>query len=287
MELSQAAREVETELAGQAAQRATTPAPATVEDDIAAALRQAGKYSNYPHISILPTSVLDKLDQLAWSDALLTKFNDDLAIEKYGLGDIFAKSPEDLAIWKELTDNPYSKVDFMDETTDPKWLSWKDREFYKAIRAKGKAFEAVVNPRIKSDLQALGVNLTNATQIDQLYVLGPNGNMVIMDNAFVQEVKDLDGTLDYIKVAYNDSKYSNAAGWTDNQKSEIITIFKNDTNKQFIELKVRTENRFLNNTPISQNSTIRLYRQDVFKTISDGSGNFGQTIRMNDINFRD
>jgi hypothetical protein len=142
---------------------------------------------------------------------------------------------------------------------------------------------------IKSDLQALGVNLNNATQIDQLYLLGPNGNIVIMDNAFVQEVIALDGTVEYIRVAYNDSKYTNAAGWSPNQKSEIITVFKNDKSKQFIRMTIRTETNRLKELglKLSKGDEVRLYREDVFKTISDGTGNYKETFKMNVLDFKD
>ena len=151
---------------------------------------------------------------------------------------------------------------------------------------KGADFEALMNPRVRSELSKIGADINGTTQIDQLYVLGPKGNMVIFDNGFVKEVKNELGEVLYIKVVYNDSKYSNAAGWTDNQKTEIIDFFKNNPDK-YIVMKVRTSPDKLINTPISQGSEIRLYRQDVYKTISDGNGNFGQTIKMDNINFID
>lgn len=111
--------------------------------------------------------------------------------------------------------------------------------------------------------------------------------MVIMDNAFTKEIHALDGSLDYVKVIYNDSKLNASTAWSANQNKEIISYFKNNPDVEFIKMEVRTDNKFLQNTPIKQGVEVRLYRGDVYKTISDGNGNFGKSINMNNIKFKE
>ncbi len=228
--------------------------------------------------------------EIRTSSEWLNLLKTDLANSKYTLHDIFEQYPEDILIWKELKDNPYSKLDFIDETSDPLWLRWKDREFFKAIVKKGHDFEILMNPRIKNDLIAFGVDLENTVQIDQLHVLGPNGNKVIMDNCFLKQVTEIDEmgiSISYTKAIYNDCKYSDLAGWTPNQKSEIINLFKNDSDLDYVTIELRSANERLVGTNVQQGDFIRLYRNDVFKTTSDGQGGFGQIIQMSITNFID
>lgn len=54
-------------------------------------------------------------------------------------------------------------------------------------------------------------------------------------------------------------------------------------------MNVRSQNTILDEAGakmIRQGSDVRLYRQDVYKSISDGNGNFGEIIKMNDIKFK-
>ncbi|WP_197285514.1 fibronectin type III domain-containing protein [Pedobacter sp. R20-19] len=162
----------------------------------------------------------------------------------------------------------------------------KDTKWLENI-IKGNRFEKYMDPRIRADLTNIGVDLTGTTQVNQLYVMGPKGNLVIMDNGFVKQVYAIDGSLDYTKVIYNDSKLNIGTAWSKNQNTEIIKFFRDNPDKEFIVMEVRTDNKFLQNVPIQKTNQIRLYRQDVFKTISDGNGNFGKSIRMNDIKFKE
>lgn len=62
-----------------------------------------------------------------------------------------------------------------------------------------------------------------------------------------------------------------AAGndWTANQKSELIDVFKNNPNKKYIEFEVRSDKLPIN-SPIKKTDKIRIYREDVYKIISEG-----------------
>ena len=83
-----------------------------------------------------------------------------------------------------------------------------------------------------------------------------------------------------------------AAGndWTANQKSELIDVFKNNPNKKYIEFEVRSDKKYLGNLAtdidFNQNRKVRIYREDVYKIISEGENIKIPPIKMNDINFK-
>ena len=80
--------------------------------------------------------------------------------------------------------------------------------------------------------------------------------------------------VDYFRAIISDSKLNATSPWTANQKSELIDVFKNNPNKKYIEFQVRTNNTLLKeaNAPekFRQGTTIRIYREDVYKIISEG-----------------
>lgn len=78
-----------------------------------------------------------------------------------------------------------------------------------------------------------------------------------------------------------------AAGndWIANQKSELIDVFKNNPNKKYIEFEVRSDKLPIN-SPIKKTDKIRIYREDVYKIISEGDNIKIPPIKMNDINFK-
>lgn len=224
----------------------------------------------------------------------INQFADDIANPNYALKDLFEESPSDITnIWKELKDNPYSKLDFVEETTNSRWLKWKDREFFLAVTEKGRTFNTHMKPRIKNDLVNKGADLTGCNQIEEFHVIGENGSKVIMDNAFVKAVKNEAGITQYYKVIYNDNKFGNLSSWTPNQKTEVINYFKNNPSKEFITMEVRTSDDLLEAagiTTLNQGDNIRLYRQDVYKTLSNGDNSnpvFQEIINMNAVNFAD
>jgi len=80
-----------------------------------------------------------------FSDDILAQLDADILNTKYNLKDLFTESPVDVKnIWKELKDNPFLASDFAKETTDSRWLKWKDREFFKIVTKAGKDFEEYV-----------------------------------------------------------------------------------------------------------------------------------------------
>jgi hypothetical protein len=114
-----------------------------------------------------------------------------------------------------------------------------------------------------------------------------NNKHVVMDDAIVDltpvAYTGPNNNIPIYKAIYHDSKLTSAADWTKNQKSEIIDIFditKNPNPPPFIEFEVRTTS-FPSGSPIRQGSKIRIYKTDVYKSISNGDGDvILQTIKM-------
>lgn len=109
---------------------------------------------------------------------------------------------------------------------------------------------------------------------------------VILDDAIVDLTaiaQDAAGNNIY-KAIYHDSKLTSAADWTTNQKSEIINVFSGSNPPAFIEFEVRGSAKYFDdfpNSPIKTGSKIRIYRADVYKSISNGDGlSIIQTIKL-------
>lgn len=66
--------------------------------------------------------------------------------------------------------------------------------------------------------------------------------------------------------------------WTKNQRDEVIKYFKDNPNVQYKSFEVRSNNSNLSGTILNQGDNVRIYRDDVFNSISNGSDGFGQTI---------
>ena len=94
----------------------------------------------------------------------------------------------------------------------------------------------------------------------------------------------------YYKAVISDSKLNAGSPWTDNQKSELINIFKNDISKEFIEFEVRSADSYLGDLikdkNFRDNKKIRIYREDVYKIISDGEQINIPPIKMDNNNFK-
>ncbi|MGV4600730.1 hypothetical protein, partial [Ornithobacterium rhinotracheale] len=112
----------------------------------------------------------------------------------------------------------------------------------------------------------------------------------LADELFLKQVRDNRGRT-YFRAIISDSKLSKTSPWTPNQKSELINVFRDNPNKKFIEFEVRTNNIILKDLKspekFIQGVKVRIYREDVYKIISDGDNIKTPPIRMSDINFKD
>ncbi|AEK23349.1 hypothetical protein [Capnocytophaga canimorsus] len=75
--------------------------------------------------------------------------------------------------------------------------------------------------------------------------------------------------VDYFRAVISDSKLNAGSPWTANQKSELIDVFKNNPDKKYIEFEVRSDKLPIN-SPIKKTDKIRIYRENVYKIISEG-----------------
>jgi|GEM_PF-5382413 len=106
---------------------------------------------------------------------------------------------------------------------------------------------------------------------------------IYADDLFIKP--DPSGT--FHRAIFNDSKLTHNSPWTDNQKTELIKIFKEDETKSFIEFELRSTVTG-NNFSASPGDIIRIYRQDVYKTVGgiDATGNptgqFLETVQLFD-----
>jgi ribosome-interacting GTPase 1 len=104
----------------------------------------------------------------------------------------------------------------------------------------------------------------------QLYI--KNSKVVIGDDVFVKEAIDQATGLPYFRAIYHDSKLNPGTSWTSNQKTELIEWFKNNPTKNFITFEVRSNLDPTKGYIIKQTDKVRIYKTDVWKSISNGKG---------------
>lgn len=196
------------------------------------------------------------------------------------------KNTDDLERWKLLKENPDEAFEIAKES--PEWEKWSKSNFFKYNTKKGKAFEALVNSKIKK-IPPFSTLFKDYTHLMQIHLKGVNKS-IIADDLFVKQVRDNRGRT-YFRAIISDSKLSKTSPWTPNQKSELINVFRDNPNKKFIEFEVRTNNIILKDLKspekFIQGVKVRIYREDVYKIISDGDNIKTPPIRMSDINFKD
>ena len=113
---------------------------------------------------------------------------------------------------------------------------------------------------------------------EQLNIKAASGKHVVLDDGIVHSTPVAytgpNNDIPIYKVTYHDSKLTSNAGWTKNQQSEIIDVFSKPNAPDFIEFDVRST-QFPSGSPIGTNSKVRIYKTDVYKSVSNGDG---QTI---------
>ena len=163
--------------------------------------------------------------------------------------------------------------------------------------AKARSFEDANSIKIMSDsdppCNAWGGNL-GKEHLPQLHVKA-NGSSyrVVLDDAIIapQIITDHLTGAKYRKAIYHDSKLTRNAPWSTNQTSDIIKRFKDDPNLPYIEFEVRSGSKYFEkypNSSIKEGDKVRIYREDVYKSIGPDDGNglsIVETIRMNDNGF--
>ena len=233
------------------------------------------------------TKFLDDCDDAEFikfvNNAENSKFVD--AFSNHKLTDIEAQNIGDLVAELKLNNESNAKVE--------KWLERSDKISIMKGRFKiADDFEKANNTVIKSNrnppCNSWGGN-GNRTHYTQLQVGEPK---VILDDALVDpNVITIDefGSKTY-KAIYHDSKLTNNAPWTTNQKSEIIDKFTNGkgvlTDSQgakYLEIDVKSSQTYFEKQGgfLKTGDKIRIYKSDIYKSISNGDGkSITQTIQI-------
>ncbi|HAA15098.1 MAG TPA: hypothetical protein DCE41_26750 [Cytophagales bacterium] len=240
----------------------------------------------------------------------LSKFLDDCDDELLA----FLNQPDNQDFVKVLishkgVDIPASRAGFIQDEIDDltgklgdklrKW-SYRSSRIHgnssKFARAAG--FEELCTARIGGNdvsqypLSVIGA-ISEQDHLPQLHVRA-NGstNRVILDDAIVNRNVFVDPiTLQsYRRVTYHDSKLTRNSPWSTNQNSDIIQPFRDDPSLEYIQLEVRSGGDYFQNfsTELQQGNIIRIYREDVYKSISTPDGNgvsIVETINMNNLGF--
>ena len=237
-------------------------------------------------LSSLKNSKIEKLVK-SWDKTLQEALEKDLLSKSMG-GELrqLLKTEDDFLKWKLIKEDPAYAFELSKESSS--WTKWGKSNFFKTNTQLGRQFESLVSSKIRN-IPPFSTLYKDYTHLKQVYLKGVKDN-IIADDLFVKKVFDEVEEVDYFRAIISDSKLKATSPWTANQKSELIDVFKNNPNKKYIEFQVRTNNTLLKeaNAPekFRQGTTIRIYREDVYKIISEGENIKIPPIKMNSINFK-
>ena len=217
-----------------------------------------------------------------WDDDLLKNLHKDLSSKSTG-GELrqLLKAEDDFLKWKLIKEDPAYAFKLSKENSS--WTKWGKSNFFKTNTQLGRQFESLVSSKIRN-IPPFSTLYKDYTHLKQVYLKGVKDN-IIADDLFVKKVFDEVDEVDYFRAIISDSKLNATSPWTANQKSELIDVFKNNPNKKYIEFEVRSDKLPIN-SPIKKTDKIRIYREDVYKIISEGDNIKIPPIKMNDINFK-
>ena len=233
----------------------------------------------------LSTEVKHLLNQ--WDDDLLKNLHKDLLSKTTGAElKKLLQTEDDFLKWKLLKEDPAYAFKLSKENSS--WTKWGKSNFFKTNTQLGRQFGSLVSSKIRN-IPPFSTLYKDYTHLKQIYLKGVKNN-IIADDLFVKKVFDEVEEVDYFRAIISDSKLKATSPWTANQKSELIDVFKNNPNKKYIEFEVRSDKKYLgnlaNDIDFNQNRKVRIYREDVYKIISEGENIKIPPIKMNDVNFK-
>ena len=223
----------------------------------------------------------------SWSEPLQETLENDLLSKSMG-GELrqLLKTEDDFLKWKLIKEDPAYAFELSKESSS--WTKWGKSNFFKTNTQLGRQFESLVSSKIRN-IPPFSTLYKDYTHLKQVYLKGVKDN-IIADDLFVKKVFDEVEEVDYFRAIISDSKLKATSPWTANQKSELIDVFKNNPNKKYIEFEVRSSKSELQKFNLPENfstgSRVRIYREDVYKIISEGDNIKIPPIKMNDINFK-
>lgn len=210
-----------------------------------------------------------------YSDDLLKQLDEDLVNPKYSLANLFKESPDDVTeIWKKLKEDPYWASDFAKETTDARWLKWKDREFFKTVTKAGKDFEKYVTQNLGALRSKIlnkysNLDINNYEVFTQVQIkTGVGDEYFVADIVLVQKNTDEFGQviLDKSNVVVLESKLRSTTNLTTPQ-SNALTKVKSGANS--FEVRSISKEGF-EGSSISNSDHLKI--NDFIKVWSDGQG---------------
>ena len=216
-------------------------------------------------LSSLKNSKIEKLVK-SWDKTLQEALEKDLLSKSMG-GELrqLLKTEDDFLKWKLIKEDPAYAFELSKESSS--WTKWGKSNFFKTNTQLGRQFESLVSSKIRN-IPPFSTLYKDYTHLKQVYLKGVKDN-IIADDLFVKKVFDEVEEVDYFRAIISDSKLKATSPWTANQKSELIDVFKNNPNKKYIEFEVRSDKLPIN-SPIKKTDKIRIYREDVYKIISEG-----------------
>ena len=216
-------------------------------------------------LSSLKNSKIEKLVK-SWDKTLQEALEKDLLSKSMG-GELrqLLKTEDDFLKWKLIKEDPAYAFELSKENSS--WTKWGKSNFFKTYTQLGRQFESLVSSKIRN-IPPFSTLYKDYTHLKQIYLKGVKNN-IIADDLFVKKVFDEVEEVDYFRAIISDSKLKATSPWTANQKSELIDVFKNNPNKKYIEFEVRSDKLPIN-SPIKKTDKIRIYREDVYKIISEG-----------------
>ena len=224
--------------------------------------------SNYKELSsLLKTLSKNAIDKLlkGWDVDLLKALEKDLLSKTTGAElKKLLQTEDDFLKWKLLKEDPAYAFKLSKENSS--WTKWGKSNFFKTNTQLGRQFQSLVSSKIRN-IPPFSTLYKDYTHLKQVYLKGVKNN-IIADDLFVKELRDERGR-SYFRAIISDSKLKATSPWTANQKSELIDVFKNNPNKKYIEFEVRSDKLPIN-SPIKKTDKIRIYREDVYKIISEG-----------------
>ncbi|OCB72994.1 hypothetical protein LPBF_11260 [Flavobacterium crassostreae] len=215
---------------------------------------------------------------------LLTSLVNDLNNTKYELKKIFDSDISEIEIWKKIKDDPFYAGEFIKESTDTRWLKWKDREFFKVVTKKGNYFEIAMLNKVKTktgpEYEKLLKEIPDIGErklISQMQFCLPGfkipckkkGEYFIADQVWIKY--DNRGRIQDMVVV--DAKLSEGTALTSGQTAAKNQSGKGSLAYKPIDSKIKDETSNLD-LPDEINQGILIEIKSFYKLFGDGNSNF-------------
>jgi hypothetical protein len=245
-------------------------------------LRLLSKFNELPNLKawvntlddVADKQLLIHLDEL--DNVYLSKLNTDIVHARYGteIKTLLRENPNDLVnIWQPLKDDPAYAWELSKESD---WSRWSQREFFKDVTGKGKAFEETVclnafknrtsreylelKQKFSSDF---GKNLDDYDMYSQVQLYYSGDNYFVADQVFVKYA-----TIDGQKIADDilviENKLSSTTTLTAPQNAAL-------RNNSYKVRSINEASRFDTGVNLIQNMTLKFSNEIQWYKVYDGT----------------